>query len=50
MNISSTQCIQFLLALCIFGCAASCNTVKGAGRDIQRSGEAVESAAENAQK
>ena len=28
--------------------AAGCNTVKGAGKDIQKGGEAVEDAADNA--
>lgn len=30
--------------------AAGCNTVKGAGKDIQKGGEAVEDAAESVEK
>lgn len=42
----------FLLALliCLLTASLGCNTMKGAGRDIQRGGEAVEDAAESAQK
>jgi predicted small secreted protein len=33
-----------LLALCLFA-LAGCNTVKGAGQDIQKAGNAIENAA-----
>lgn len=40
-----------LALLLIAGVVANgCNTVKGAGKDIQKGGEAVEDAAESAQK
>jgi len=43
--------ISIVLALALFaGMAVSgCNTFRGAGKDIQRGGEAVENAAESAQ-
>lgn len=40
---------KLLCLALIFGAIASgCNTVKGAGKDIQKGGEAVEEAAEEA--
>lgn len=38
-------CQIFSLAIMVFVLAA-CNTVQGVGRDIQRTGEAIEDAAE----
>ncbi len=42
--------IKITAALCLVALAFGCNTVKGAGRDIQRGGEKVEDAAASAQK
>lgn len=47
---ASKQFIWALVVMTIAGTVASgCNTFKGAGRDIQKGGEAVENAAENVQ-
>jgi predicted small secreted protein len=37
--------IAVLLALSLAGLLAACNTVKGAGQDIQKAGSAIEDAA-----
>ncbi|MCM2253646.1 MAG: entericidin A/B family lipoprotein [Ramlibacter sp.] len=37
--------ITALLALCLAFALAGCNTVKGAGQDIQKAGSAIEDAA-----
>lgn len=37
--------ITALLALCLAFALVGCNTVKGAGQDIQRAGSAIEDAA-----
>jgi predicted small secreted protein len=40
-------CLFAVLALAVAG--AGCNTVKGAGKDVQKAGKAVERAADKAQ-
>ncbi len=40
-------CLLAVLALAVAG--AGCNTVKGAGKDVQKAGKAVERAADKAQ-
>jgi predicted small secreted protein len=46
-----TVCTQFVRTLLVFAIAgiiaSGCNTFKGAGKDIQKGGEAVENAAES---
>lgn len=40
--------VLVLLAVLVIGGIAGCNTIKGAGKDIQRGGEALENAADRA--
>jgi predicted small secreted protein len=40
-----TKTIATLLALSLAALLAGCNTVKGAGQDIQKAGNAIENAA-----
>lgn len=40
--------VLVLLAVLVIGGIAGCNTLKGAGKDIQRGGEAIENAADRA--
>jgi len=48
---TSTGLIVALLVCALAGIGAlGCNTVKGAGRDIEKGGKGIENAAENAQK
>jgi len=39
-----------LLAIALVAGAAGCNTIKGAGRDIESAGEAISDTAEDVQK
>jgi predicted small secreted protein len=39
------KAIASFIAVCLAFLAAGCNTVKGAGQDIQRAGSAIEDAA-----
>ncbi len=41
-----------VLALAVFMCASvlGCNTVKGAGKDVEKGGQGIQNAAEGAQK
>jgi predicted small secreted protein len=41
--------VAFLLTYAMGG-AAGCNTVRGAGKDIEKGGEAIQDASDNAQK
>ena len=38
--------IAMLLAVCLSALLAGCNTVKGAGQDLQKAGTAIEKAAD----
>ncbi len=42
--------LAVLMALGMLGSVTACNTVKGAGKDIQRGGEKIEDAAGSTQK
>lgn len=42
--------VLVLLVIGVLGGIAGCNTLKGAGKDIQKGGEAIENAADRAQK
>ena len=47
MNIAKLNPVYFLLlALAYAGALTGCNTIEGAGQDIQRGGEAIEDAAD----
>lgn len=37
---------SLMLAVCAFGAVAACNTVEGAGQDVESAGEAVQDAAD----
>lgn len=49
MNRIRSVSLATALALVAALAASGCNTVKGAGKDIQKGGEAVENAAEDVQ-
>ena len=44
-----TKLVTFLAVLAMAIAGAGCNTVKGAGKDVQKAGKAVERAADKAQ-
>lgn len=44
-----TKLVSLLAVLALAVAAAGCNTVKGAGKDVQKAGQAVERAADKAQ-
>jgi len=51
MNLPSVKLnVALALALLAAFSVSGCNTIEGAGEDIQKGGEAVEQAAEDAQK
>jgi predicted small secreted protein len=41
------RCLWIALLLACAGCLAGCNTLQGAGKDLQKAGEAIERAAKN---
>lgn len=43
----TSNIIRFLVALFLAGSLAACNTVEGAGEDIEQGGEAVSETAED---
>ena len=49
MNASGRMSIVLALALSAGMAVSGCNTFRGAGKDIQRGGEAIENAADDAQ-
>lgn len=49
MNAHKKLIRLLLLGLVLAGSNLACNTVKGAGEDIQEGGQAIENAAEDAQ-
>ena len=49
MNMSKQLSALLALAVLVGAFASGCNTFKGAGRDIQKGGQAVENAAEEVQ-
>lgn len=44
-----TKLVSLLALLALAAASAGCNTVKGAGKDVQKAGQAVERAADKAQ-
>jgi len=44
-----SKLISIIVALALSVSLAGCNTVKGAGKDVQKAGKAVERAADKAQ-
>ena len=41
--------VSFLTLICILGAIAGCNTMAGAGRDIERGGEKIQDKARDVQ-
>ena len=41
--------IATILAVLVFGSLTACNTVQGAGKDIERGGEKIQSGSKNVQ-
>ncbi|MBI2255222.1 MAG: entericidin A/B family lipoprotein [Proteobacteria bacterium] len=48
-NAVSRQLVLALCAALMIPALAACNTVKGAGKDIEKGGEAIQNGAENVQ-
>jgi predicted small secreted protein len=49
MLMDKSKVISVLVALALAVSVTGCNTVKGAGKDVQKAGSAVERAADKAQ-
>lgn len=44
------RCLVLLLTCFAFGALTGCNTIEGAGKDVEKVGEKVQSAAQDAKK